>query len=461
MKYFFCLFFLFASSKSFAETDCSEILDGKVSNSETLLESQIEHLKKLAEDFKLPEVSKTADLIAGMRTELGKGLSSVLVKKLVNFEEPIYQNAIIKIIKQIKQSRERNKSKALKAALLENLVPFFSEEQAAARVELFFKRESIKNLKHALGEMNLDELQIHVYGSDSANPEPESVLARFFAQVKAELGLDLKAEMRSFYDEPQGANKGPEKLFVSINEQVYPIFQKYFVNEHFLIHTHSPSQGTLNISFNNENLSYAGQSKHGETRAGSENSMWPLIFFSSAEAQRAALYFRLGELSAADGYNIAKHPNYILDKNDKPYVKQGGYTCCTHWFGEMPLGEELVSEYRFPGQVDRHATNYVEGGSAAAIISPIGVPDKVINGRVLPLPALTHIVWKSRRGHMQMWQMLNLRDSLDNAELTNPGYILYALLGKTEARRVPLVFVFKHDLSLPSNTSIRENISYY
>jgi hypothetical protein len=409
----------------------------------TTHEELLASIQEQAPGLYRPQVIVDANLLTknGNAWGISQAVQKDLLDLLADFSRPLDQELVGKILRTLEITPEIG----LKKAWVQQLTPFFTSDQATSRVKLYLSGE--KPLKVALGHLNLTDLHTHVYGGNIEKPTAGSVLGRFFADLK-KAGISTPTEMRRFFSAPSGEEVGQEKRLVGLKPEAFEIFKQYFLSPFFLIHTHQPQQGTLNLSFNGQSLSYAGGSNHGDTRLQARGAVWPLIFLDRDESQRADLYFKLGSVSQ----DLAKAPWNSNGPDGKPFVKGGAYTCCTHWFGEMPIGARPVSTYRFPGQVDKYGRRKV---GVDPVVSSIGEEPREVS-------PLFKMVWGGNgQGYMQLWEMLNLQASLDAAELTNPGYILYALLGKTSNERVPLVFVLVDSDELPSNDQIRQSISPY
>ena len=374
---------------------------------------------------------------------------------LGDFEGSIRADELGKALLSISKSKAFSKAKDTSSAkklsqdvLKRRLTNNVPKNQISDRLQSFWDKPTLSSFRRALGEKTRDEVQLLLHGGNINKPSPDSLLGQYLKESGA-------TPIRRGFPSGSGERspKGKPKTVVSakITEK---LFQKYFSHPEFLFHVHQPSQGTLLFLHDGRTGTYAKYTASKlRTSQIREGTLLPMIILSSKEAERARLYFSLGILRP-NGQTIAQYPWSLKD-----YCATGGYTSCTHWFGEMPLGEDLVKEYRFPGNADRYAGNAPSSSPQQKELSPYSFnrPDpKSINlndfGKRSPLGAisddkalvsemLVRSVWKAP-GNMQMWQMLNVRDSLDEGELANPGWVLRVLTGKTKADRVPLVFRF-------------------
>ncbi len=385
-----------------------------------------------------------------------------VVSLLGNVEESIRAEELTKVLEAIRGRpdfaglSDQDTAKSILREELEKILDISSpRSQISERIDSFLKAPSKISLKRALGEKNLDEVAQLLHGGDFKNPSPESLMGRYLAESNASKVL------RGFpSDVAEDSAVGAEKLAVMISGTNGNdiLFKKYFDQPEFLYHYHTPGQGTLYFMHHGKQGSYAAYKSVMDIARPRDGSLFPMIVLSSKEAERARLYFTLGSSSQNHAKIPWNYPNYCA---------KGGYTSCTHWWGEMPLGEGLVDEYRFPGNADSHAGNALSSDPQETLLQAFDLEDSAnknpipaaINANALVfkdaaqlqpeqvkdrMSTLIKSVWKAP-GHMQLWQMLGVRDSLDAGELANPGWVLRVLTGKTQSDRVPVVFVFRND----------------
>src|SRR5690606_16617256 len=112
------------------------------------------------------------------------------------------------------------------------------------------------------------------------------------------------------------------------------------------------------------------------------------------------------------------------------YCAAGGYTCCTHWIGNIPIGDKKVSSYSFPGNVDEHAGNARGTGPQRQKLKPYDYPNP-----------LMQLVWQVP-GNEQLADVLGVHRSKMSGELAKSGWVLHTLAGAVGRDRVPVVFYF-------------------
>jgi hypothetical protein len=177
---------------------------------------------------------------------------------ILNKDETVYHGVLEALFKRLNPLRgdlESDIERALTDAL-DGFVPKSSiPKRVSALLAFKNKQVSLKNFdefKYAIGEMDLKEVQTLVYGSNPLKPSPESLLGRYIQESGAQTVI------RKFKQGP-GKNTafGPNRLVVAVSEKSFEIYQKYFSRAEFLVHVHTPNQGTLLLSHNGKAGSYA------------------------------------------------------------------------------------------------------------------------------------------------------------------------------------------------------------
>lgn len=358
---------------------------------------------------------------------------------LLNDEMPGFAKRLKAVFEACQQSDETVAS--VLARHLEGKVP---ARQIQNRIQALISTQgSTAFLRRALGEMELTEVHELVHGGDLFHPSPDSLLGKYLAETGAQMVV------RSFSQTGQDTGEqGQQKLVIAVSEQSFPIYQKYFGRQEFMVHTHSPSQGTLYIGFNGASYSWGGGGQ--ALRAHGAGSLWPHIMLKTTEAERAANYFALH----TQNVNLAMRPWESMPT----YCAVGAYTSCTHWFGNLPIGDRKVTEYRFPGFIDQYASNHIPdfrnnpAGDAAPRVKPLephSNPD-----------ALVKMVFQAP-GHEQLAGILDTMPQQEAGEYANPGWVLLTLTSRVGFDRVPFVFYFVTDHRAPLTNNFSRNVNAY
>lgn len=355
--------------------------------------------------------------------ELSRLLRRSNVEQIVkDAEVPLYSQRLQEILGAVAKNASElpveGKFKNAARQMLEGKVPASTIE---ARLSGLRKR-GLLSLKRALGDLSLEETQIMLHGGNPLAPTPESWLGKYLQESGA------ATVVRSFpsVPVPQGTDpavlpQGPKRLVVAVSQDSWRSFEKYFANEQLLGHVHTTNQGTLMVSFNKKVSWYTQFGNN--LRTPTYGSIMPQILLKTTEGQRASNFFKLGE----QDFMLARHP-WQLDG----YCARGAYESCTQWFGNIPIGDKKVAEYKFPGAIDNHANN----------LNPLTDPGP----RVKPLkpypehhnPLVKH-VWRVP-GNEQLADVLGLQAQNLAGEFANPGYVAVTLTGLAPVERVPVVF---------------------
>ena len=433
------------------------------------------------EAYKLIETTKTQ--LAGLNQEANQPMLNALREVLVDEELSAFHMTIRKTFAGLAQFQPANAAEAgaVRASLIQSLTAelskFMSPAQAQERAQLLESATLTKaDMMRALGQMSASESLVALVGAEGIqNVSADSLVGRFLTEAQA-MGINPSKLVSSFARTNDGTERGEERLFVSVDARLAPLVNKYFGNNpHLLSHGHTRGQGTLHLNFLGKDVSY--------TRFGGEHTMGfgvdtivPYIVLSTTEGSRVKNYFDLGNLT---NQARSKYP-WSLVKIDEtnqetPYCRTGGYSSCTHWFGEMAFGDRLVDQYSFPGNADQYActtdpqvtdqralrtgavgqiTHFKQGGATP---TPIGTETRI--------DRLTRMVWRDGQGNEQMWSVLGTPWALEDGSLANPGWVLYTLLGSSRASRVPVVFVYRQDATAPLDQTaidaLKTTISQY
>ena len=291
---------------------------------------------------------------------------------------------------------------------------------------------SVQALKRALGEMTLAETQAMYFGSNPLAPSAESWLGKYISETGA------ATLVRQFEKVPGSGDYGVERLVVSVDQQSMPAWIKYFGNEHFFGQLHTPRQGTLMVTFNNHTASWTGANRTNAMRMPTVDSFAPLMILSSTEGGRMERYFTYGK--DWDSFQRIRNP-----WENAEYCATGAYGSCTHWFGNIPIGDRLVTEYKLPGWVDYdpYTPPTLRGPQDPSprieTLNPYlhAETDEALR-EVLRYP-----------GQEQLSTLMGLERQQLGAELANPGWVAISVLGHAPQSRMPVVFRFVGDAKAP------------
>jgi hypothetical protein len=360
--------------------------------------------------------------LRGAHAEIEKLLKPADVYRLLADEEMLtYIKNLDSVLKSVSEStREISVSSKLYQALRKNLNGKVPAHTIATRLE-DLQRGGLQSLRRALGDMTLQEVQLLVHGGNPLKPTAKSLLGRYLKETGA------TTVVRTFSIGPNATDpQGPQRLVVAVSNKSLPKYMEYFTSENFLTHVHAPDQGTLQVGFQGKVGTYANL--YEDMRSPRLGTMMINILLKSTEGQRVAQFFKLGQ---DQQYNLIAQWPWQLPN----YCATSGYSSCTHWVGNIPIGDKLVAEYKFPGRVDQHAYN-------ATPDSPLPRIQK-LNQYEHPSP-LVKRVWKVP-GNEQLANTLGLGPQNLAGEFANPGWVAITLTGPASTERVPVVFLMTAD----------------
>jgi hypothetical protein len=309
-------------------------------------------------------------------------------------------------------------------------------------ISSYLRLPTTEKLEKVLGDFSLAEMTKITLGADTifslntgATPtfDNTSLLGKYIAETGAWV------DKRAFPVNPDN-NKilGPTKLIVAVSIKSFPTFLKYFNLPEFLFHYHQPSQGTLKLFYRGHVGTYAKVSNPIAINDISMGTIFPMIMFKTSEGERVNNFFEMGKINA----ELGQYPWNLVG-----FCGQGGgYNSCTHWVANIPVGDELVENYTFPGKVDSYAYRRVKQ-SDEGLTYQLGDYEYKKNKKYTPAQKwLIESVWKQGGKSNQQLSLL-LDDKVGQVQglWANPGYVAYRLLGTVSSERVPIVFVMTKD----------------
>lgn len=419
-----------------------------------------------------PEFKEHKELINSIEQLIAK-------EELSSFNQMLF-TVLTGLNSEIHEVTKTNLIPKLQERILEETSKFMPKVDAEARVKLLEKKDiTVADLMQALGKMTAKESLQALIGKNGIDDiDPDSLVGRYLKQVSSRRKKEVSTFKGRFLKGPGYDGHGTaEKLYISVDEgSVKDLAEVIGANPHLLLHNHTPEQGTLEMYHQQTKLSYSGSNRD-ETSLAQLNSwngdakpqsgtIWPVIALSSIEASNAKNYFDLGHLEQKYakypwGYRQLKETDF--DIVDEGYCAHGGYTSCTHWIGEMPIGEKLVSKYSVPGNTNDGHTDDANDrfyanpkklrtqaiGTYNTFLTPEG--EHLVIGQVKRVDRLARMVWKENQGHEQLWSMIgdSRAQGLAKGEWANPGWVLYSLLNRTKQERVPVVFIMRKSATAP------------
>ncbi|OQW50401.1 MAG: hypothetical protein A4S09_01005 [Proteobacteria bacterium SG_bin7] len=260
---------------------------------------------------------------------------------------------------------------------------------------------------------SLGSVSSQLYGGDIHEVTSSSLLGQYLTKTQASAKIVRVPKTRN------GATKGPERLFVAVSQDSLNEFMEIFSNAPIF-----SVLGHANIFY--RDWVYDVHGRRSEFRFPRVLTPLPAVVMGSTEAIRFQRYMELAVSAKYQSWeNPLKQPWRL-----NGYVKEGGYNCCTHWIGNIPIGDKLVKEIILPGENDR---------PMKARLHKVEIPKTH--------QALSNI-W-SYPLHEPLSAVLGLAQKNGQGEFASPGYVIQNLLGVANNERVPIVFYFVNDHRQP------------
>ncbi len=291
--------------------------------------------------------------------------------------------------------------------------------------------------------LTLPEVASLVHGGDPLKPSAESLIGKYIHETGAQ------TLVRRFWTAPEGSlnpkrELGPKRLVVTVSDETFKVFKKYFSSKHFLFYLNEHAgyaafegRASRNQEYNDM---WQGENLQVEFKGVPLYHMVTPILLSSTEGARAENFFELAKrTSRIYRDNPARSPWYLKAKDGGGYCSRSlWYAGCATWFGNMPLGDELVDAY------------YFDSGDGDGT-QPLAQPLKDYETKIYDeeTAALIRKVW-TVPGHKQLSEMLNPMGNR-RGEFDNGGWTTYHLLGGGSIERIPVTFFFVKDVRNPLN----------
>ena len=280
----------------------------------------------------------------------------------------------------------------------------FTPQQIAQRIEEF-NSGNPGGVRRVLGVRTLSEVRERIIGESIEKVSPDSLIGQYLKETGARSQIIRVPLVKG------GAELGPPKLLVAVGPESFASLQKLLSTEHYL-----SVMGHANLLHRNQFWSYGGgpSSALALPKAGTP---LPLLLLSTTESERLHRYL-VETTKEQTWYSALKQPWQLPG-----YCAKGGYSCCTHWIGNIPIGDKMVNEYKFPAY-DRPANE--------ANIKPL---EAYVGGS-----ETLRKIWKVP-GHEQLASAIGLEENNLVGEFASPGWVIQTLMGSGSTERVPVILV--------------------
>ncbi len=262
-----------------------------------------------------------------------------------------------------------------------------------------------------LGDRTLAEVRKYYIGMSINQINPNSVIGRYIENTKA-LTKIVQVPI-----EKNGSELGPPKLLVAVSQNSWKEFEKVIATPYFMTVT-----GHANIIHKDRFYSFGGQIS--DVQILSENTPMPFLILKTTEADRLSYYLSRIPNQGEYGWGTALKLPWL--NGNGQYCAQGGYSCCTHWIGNIPIGDKLVNEYKFPSR---------DGSVSNAKVKKLEEFDG---------PIYLKRIWKVP-GHEQLASAIGMEEANLLGNFASPGWVIQSLMGAASTDRVPVIFVMTPD----------------
>ncbi len=294
------------------------------------------------------------------------------------------------------------------------------------------------SLSFAAEELStLKDVHSALYGNDLKQPSADSWLGKYLKATKA------ATVWKRFLKAPPGSvvpasEFGAPRLVISVSRATFAEFQKNFVNKNMLYQIHYPQAGSLNYGHTGYKENILQRDAAFFFGNYPTNTLLIPVVLKESEANRASVYFSMmGTTLRA----FLTQPWLLTSRSGKSYMPENIFNGCTHWFGDMPIGDKIVSTYELPsGDVDgsHPATQKIVAFDRTNLIAQLKAYGMPPDEKDLKNIETLKKVWSSP-GHQMLGEMI---DPLAHrrGEYANPGWLAHSLLGSASVQRVPIAF---------------------
>lgn len=292
----------------------------------------------------------------------------------------------------------------------------------------------------SVDKKTLKEVGIELHGRNPLKPSKKSLIGKYLSETGA------KTVTRKFLTAPPKSvnppsKLGAEKLVVAIGEESFEKFKAKLSGKNYLYVYFTPNAGTLYISFEGQYGNPVYSRRMSPLHFNSPGTLMVPILLDSAEADRVGAFIKAS--LNPNTHRYMESPWALQTKNKTRYSASSAFQGCTHWFGNIPIGNKQVGSYFFPaGDEDADGTK-PQTKELEAYEAPTGMnrEDEELLRQIWTVP-----------GRQQLGEVL-APGANRRGEFTNPGWVMYTLLGAVGTDRVPVVFLFTRDEkeAIPAN----------
>ncbi|MFZ4714728.1 MAG: hypothetical protein ACOYL6_13510 [Bacteriovoracaceae bacterium] len=293
----------------------------------------------------------------------------------------------------------------------------FSEAEINGRLQAWHQGGEDRLIR-LMGDRTLAEVRKLYMGSELGAISADSLIGKYIEETGA------KTKVIQYKVKPDSEMVGPPKVVVAVSAASFEAFKKIVKQDYAM-----SVLGHANVMFRGDLITFGAQKA--EFRLPGNNTPLPFLMMKSSESERFSRYMNLVVQRSDESWNGTTKVPWRLPG----YCAQGGYQCCTHWLGNVPIGDLYVNEYKFPGRFENNQPAQIQP------LAPYESADAEIK-----------TIWKVP-GHQQLASAIGEERSNLQGQFASPGWVIQTLLGKTDNKRVPVIFWVTpdHTVDIPDN----------
>lgn len=330
----------------------------------------------------------------------------------------IFRERFKKMMEKVTENPNDSAKKVIETYAKETLTEMhFTEIEIAERIA-HWKNGGEDRWYRLLGDRSLKEVQKLYMGDNIKAIAPDSLIGKYLSETGAKIKV-VRAPIK-----PGSTTLGEEKILIAVSPTSLEQFQKIIEQPYsmsVLGHAYVLHRGNV-ITHGADKSAF---------RLPSVNTPLPFLMLKTSESERLNRYMELVvERKGESWYGSLKQPWKLPG-----YCATGGYTCCTHWLGNIPIGDLRVDTYKFPGSFENNQPAQMK------VLDQYESTDEKIKQ-----------IWKVP-GHQQLSSAIGQEQTNLVGQFSSSGWVIQTLLSKVENERVPVIFYVTadHTLEIPDN----------
>lgn len=318
----------------------------------------------------------------------------------------IFRERFKKIMEKVQENPNQSAKKIIEKEVKELLTEMqFTEAEILERIA-HWKNGGEDRWYRLLGDRTLEEVRKLYMGNDVGAIAADSLIGKYLSETGA------KIKIIRYPIKPGSTTLGEPKILISVSQDSLESFKKIIDQPYSM-----SVLGHANVLHRGNIFTFGGEKS--AFRLPSVNTPLPFLMMKTSESERFSRYMELAiERAPNESWNGTVKVPWKLPG----YCATGGYTCCTHWLGNVPIGDLRVDTYKFPGKFENNQPPQIK------VLTQYESNDEKIKQ-----------VWKVP-GHQQLSSVIGQEQANLVGQFSSPGWVIQTLLGKTDNQRVPVIF---------------------